>query len=131
VIVVIDTSVWISGLQFASAQGVPTQALLKASRHDVIATCDEIENEILRILTEKFNSSQQRANEVLFAMLARSVRVSLRGDIKVCRDPADDMVLECALRAKADLLIAGDKDLLVLKEFRGTRIVTPAEYLIY
>ncbi len=128
-IVVIDTSVWISGLHFSSAQGVPTKALLKASSQDVIATCDEIESEILRVLTEKFKASEPRANEVLYALLSRSVRVTLRGDVQVCRDPTDDMVLECALRAKADLLIAGDKDLLVLKEFRGTRIVTPAEYV--
>src|SRR5580700_5278267 len=98
-IVVIDTSVWISGLQFASAQGVPTQALQKASLQDVIATCDEIEREILRVLVAKFNASEQRANEVLYAMLGRSVRVSLRGDVRVCRDPEDDMVLECALSA--------------------------------
>lgn len=40
------------------------------------------------------------------------------------------MFLECALRAKADLLVAGDKDLLVLGAYKGTRILTPAEYLV-
>jgi putative PIN family toxin of toxin-antitoxin system len=129
VIVVIDTSVWISGLQFAARQGVPTQALQKASREDTIATCDEIEVEIIRVLVEKFAVTEQRANEVLYATLGRCLRVQLRGTVKVCRDPTDDMVLECALRASADLLIAGDKDLLVLREFEGTRIVTPAAYL--
>jgi predicted nucleic acid-binding protein len=39
------------------------------------------------------------------------------------------MFLECALRAKADVLVAGDKDLLVLGTYKGTRILTPAQYL--
>jgi predicted nucleic acid-binding protein len=39
------------------------------------------------------------------------------------------MFLECAALAKADLLIAGDKDLLILGSYRRTRIITPAEYL--
>jgi len=39
------------------------------------------------------------------------------------------MFLECAARANADLLTAGDKDLLVLGAHKGTRILTPAEYV--
>jgi predicted nucleic acid-binding protein len=31
--------------------------------------------------------------------------------------------LECALEAKADLIITADKDLLVLKEFNGIKII--------
>ena len=49
--------------------------------------------------------------------------------MKECRDPNDDMFLGCAARANADLLIAGDKDLLVMGSYKGTRILTPAEYV--
>ena len=45
-----------------------------------------------------------------------------------CRDPNDNMFLECAMRSKADLLVAGDKDLLILGAYMRTRIITPAEY---
>ena len=62
-------------------------------------------------------------------ILARGIRVTIRGTVKVCRDPNDDMFLECAALAKADLLVAGDKDLLILGTYKGTRIVTPSEYL--
>jgi uncharacterized protein len=54
--------------------------------------------------------------------------VKIRGAVKVCRDPYDDMFLECAALAKADLLVAGDKDLLTLGTYKGTRIVTPSAY---
>ena len=38
-IVVIDTNVWISALQFAKGRGTPTLALEKAMSEDVIGTC--------------------------------------------------------------------------------------------
>lgn len=45
-------------------------------------------------------------------------------------DPADEMVLECALAAEADYIVTGDKQhLLPLREFRGTRIVSPSDFL--
>jgi uncharacterized protein len=91
----------------------PTRALEQALSDDVIASCLEIEGEILRVLTEKFLWERARAHAGLESLLARSVRVHLRGSLKECRDPNDDMFLECAVRANADQLIAGDKDLLV------------------
>ena len=61
--VVINTNVWISALQFAKVHGAPTLALEKAMNEDVIATCDEIDAEIVRALTEKIlfgNNTGQR-----------------------------------------------------------------------
>lgn len=128
-IVVIDTSVWISALQFAKRRGTPTLALEKAMGEDVIATCDEIDAEIVRVLTEKFFWEEHRAASALETILARGIRVEIRGAVQVCRDPGDDMFLECAALAEADLLITGDNDLLSLGKYAETRIVTPLEYL--
>jgi uncharacterized protein len=128
-IVVLDTNVWISGLQFAKNYGVPTQALEKAMSRDVIATCSAMEEEVYRVLTEKFRWESARTLKALDTVLARAIHIQLRGTVKACRDPKDDMFLECAIRARADLLIAGDKDLLVLSAFEGIPIVTPAAYV--
>ena len=46
---------------------------------------------------------------------------------QVSRDADDDAVLACALAAQADLIVSGDADLLVLKQFQGIRIVTAAQ----
>lgn len=45
----------------------------------------------------------------------------------VCRDPDDDEVLALAIAAQADLIISGDNDLLVLLQFNGIPIVSPAQ----
>jgi putative PIN family toxin of toxin-antitoxin system len=131
VIVVLDTNVWISALQFAKHYGTPVRALERAMSEDVIASCDEIEAEILRVLTGKFSWEWNRARAVLDSVLVRAIHVKLRGTVKECRDPSDDMFLECAALARADLLVAGDKDLLALGCCQRTRVVTPAEYLAF
>ena len=48
---------------------------------------------------------------------------------RVVRDPDDDHVLACALTAKADLIVSGDKDLLDLNSFQDIQILAPAQAL--
>ena len=47
----------------------------------------------------------------------------------IAEDPSDNRFLECALAAKADYLVSGDHHLLQLVEFKGTKIVPPAEFM--
>ena len=46
----------------------------------------------------------------------------------VCRDPDDDQVLALAVAAEADLIVTGDKDLLVLGRHEEVDIVTPRAF---
>jgi putative PIN family toxin of toxin-antitoxin system len=105
-------------------------AVERAILVDTIATCAEIEAETIRVLTEKFGWAEDRVSEALTGYLSKAIRVLPRGLVMGCRDPKDDIVLECAVLANADAIIAGDKDLLVMEELRGTRIITPAMYLL-
>ncbi|MDR2577261.1 MAG: putative toxin-antitoxin system toxin component, PIN family [Chitinispirillales bacterium] len=47
----------------------------------------------------------------------------------LCRDHTDNKFIECAITAGADCIITGNKDLLVLKEYNGIKIITAKEYL--
>jgi uncharacterized protein len=46
---------------------------------------------------------------------------------QISRDADDDVVLACALAARADFIVTGDDDLLVLKSFEGLPILTVAQ----
>jgi putative PIN family toxin of toxin-antitoxin system len=46
--------------------------------------------------------------------------------LSIVRDSDDDKILECALEAKADLILAFDKDLLALREYEEIKIIHPA-----
>jgi len=45
------------------------------------------------------------------------------------RDPDDDMIIACALHARADYIVTRDKDLLSLGAYQGVRMVTPRQFL--
>ena len=50
-------------------------------------------------------------------------------ELKAGRDHKDDKFLEVAVNGKADYLITGDRDVLVLHPFRDVQIITPATFL--
>jgi len=62
---------------------------------------------------------RERASVVKPARLGRAV----------CRDPGDDVVLATAKAAKADCILTGDRDLLVLESFEGIAILSPRAFV--
>jgi predicted nucleic acid-binding protein len=46
----------------------------------------------------------------------------------ICRDPDDDAILGCALAGEADYFVTGDADLLALKSFKETQILSPRNF---
>ena len=126
-IVVLDTSVWISALEFG---GIPDLALVRALTEDQVAISDFIRTEIMRVLTGKFARDPAELEGQLDELLVQALFVEVTGEITgVCRDPNDNAILETAWKAQADYLVAGDKDLLSLGAFGGTMIISPAAYL--
>jgi len=55
--------------------------------------------------------------------------IDITSTVKVCRDPADNFLLALAKDGKADFLITGDKDLLVLEKFESTIICTLSDFI--
>lgn len=87
--------------------------------------------ELLEKLLAKAKLSQSEAEEVVAAVRADAEVVDVQQlATPVCRDPNDDWILATALVAKADALVTGDKDLLVLGPHQGIRILTPRDCLI-
>jgi predicted nucleic acid-binding protein len=49
--------------------------------------------------------------------------------LSIVEDPNDNMLVECAVEARADYLISGDAHLKKIKRFRGVKIVSVGEFL--
>ncbi len=47
----------------------------------------------------------------------------------VCDDPDDDKFLACALAARADVIISGDRKLRAVSGYEGVAVATPREFL--
>jgi len=126
-ILVFDSSVWVSALQFG---GAPLEALDLATGQFRIALCVAILVEVHSILNGKFNWRVAAIDEVLAEYKPETIMVHVTGTAQgICRDPKDDMVFECAVVAGAELIVSGDKDLLAVKRYQGIRVLTPREFL--
>lgn len=49
--------------------------------------------------------------------------------VEICRDKSDDFLLSISKDSNADFLLTGDKDLLDLKRFEKTKIVTYSQFI--
>ena len=80
----------------------------------------------------RFDITGQELEEfaVLFLNPGKSMFVIPRKRAALIKkDTTDNIFLECALAAKADFIISGDKHLLELGTFMKTDIVTAAEFV--
>jgi putative PIN family toxin of toxin-antitoxin system len=126
---VFDNNVLVSA---ALLGGVPRQAFDKALDTDAVLISVPVLLELAEVLSrEKFDKyvTPDERTRFLASFLKIAELVEISETIIVCRDPKDDKLLELAISGKADYLVTGDKDLLVLNPFRGVRIFTPREFL--
>jgi len=79
----------------------------------------------------KINNEQFKALIAgIAAFVSKAVVISPKKKLCVCRDPKDNLVLECCLEGDADILITGDKDLLEIENLPfKLKIFTPGMYL--
>jgi uncharacterized protein len=127
---VCDTNVIVSALLFENSK--PAQALRYALLNgEVLLSLDLLEelNEVLG--RERFNRyvTSEKREEFLEALIERAVLIDVTESVQACRDPKDDKVLELALNGKAQYIISGDRDLLVLNPFRNVIVITADEFL--
>ena len=125
--VVLDTSVLFAAFRLES--GFCTDLFRQCVlRHELI-TSEYILDELRRHLIGKAKIDQMKAADVIESLrsfTAVVIPVPLQTD--VCRDPEDVPILGTAIAASANVLVTGDKDLLVLNPFRGVAILSPREF---
>jgi putative PIN family toxin of toxin-antitoxin system len=127
--VVLDTNVLISALLFG---GHPRQILdtILAGTVDCSLSVP-ILDELTGVLQQpKFGFSSRQAMAVREELSTRCTIVHPSERIRaVDADPDDNRILECAVAARADIIISGDVHLLRLRVHRSIRILSPSEFL--
>ena len=131
--VVLDTNIFVSAAIQSGASHRIVQHLIRENSDELII-CDEILSEIRDVLFSRPRlrkwislTDAERYVEMLqlcFNFVPNPVLI-----IPLSRDSDDDYILALAQRERADYVISGDKDLLVLHNPRFS-ILTPAEFEI-
>jgi putative PIN family toxin of toxin-antitoxin system len=127
--IVLDSNVVISAFLFG---GVPARVIGHVADGSVqgftsLPILDEIRDVLQR---PKFGLSSEQALTIVEELHDLCQIVTPSGKVRaVLADPDDDMVLECAAAAGADLIVFGDSHLLELGQWRNIPIFSPAEFL--
>ena len=128
-LVIIDTNVWVSGFFW---KGTPFRVLEQLYAKEFFAC---FSSETFAEWEETLWEGAQKLGETdRYLVYRRDVKRSALfvepiEHVAVCRDPKDNQFLDVALAAGVPFLVSGDKDVLSLKTFRTTRILTPREFL--
>ena len=129
--VLIDTNVLISAA--LNPNSGPFQAYVKAAsypNHGLI--CEQNVDEMKRIFNKKFPNRLASLDKFLSVALLTLELVPIPTDENIyeiqIRDVNDRPILRAAMKAKADVLLTGDKDFLE-SGLKSPMIMTPAEFL--
>lgn len=124
--IVIDTNVLISAFLFP---GISAEVFDFAVRNYDVFVSEVILDEFSRKCIQKFKIEAAMC-EAMIAKLRRSVAVAnpVGSKPSLCRDPDDDEILWLAASVSADILLTGDDDLLVLREFEKISVLNPRQF---
>jgi hypothetical protein len=127
--IIIDTNLWISFLLSSKFEKI--DAILYSNTTTLLFS-KELFDEFIEVAQRpKFKRYFSNEDLIFFAesIQDKAEFIDVRSVVKECRDIKDDFLLSLALDGEATHLVKGDKDLLDLRKFGDTRIVTIADYL--
>lgn len=127
--VVLDTNVLVSAA--LKDKSPPAVAVRTIEQHDVLLKSRATERQFFEVLARPYFASliAPAASAWLKELMATAEAVTIAERIVACRDPTDDKFLELAVNGRADLIVSGDGDLLVLNPFRNIPIIKPAVFV--
>lgn len=79
-------------------------------------------------LSERISSAQLKNFIKALSQMGEVIQTINQPIPKITRDPKDDYLIAYAVVGKADYLVTGDKDLLVLKRVGDLAIVNPRDF---
>lgn len=125
---VLDTNIVVAGLLWNG----PPNRLLRATGDDLRlyssrTLIDELANTLARKKFAKRIALQGTDSDTLIEDYLGLAELVVPASVpRICRDPDDDHVIACAIAARADIIVSGDRDLLDLKRHGDIRIVSAA-----
>lgn len=132
-LVTVDTNVYVSGTTVSAS---PPGRIIRAweERKINLALSEAIISEIRDVLirpyfTAHLQMSTGQIDQYINDLRLGAIVVPGATEVNICRDPKDNMVFSCALEAKANFIVSGDKDILEVKSFQGIPVKSPKDFV--
>lgn len=124
--VILDANVIIAAF---AARGLCKEIFEVCLNNNELFVCKKLFYEVEKNLIKKIKLPQKIIDDII-SMISNHSTFAKPDQIdgNICRDKNDLYILGLALKTNADCIVTGDKDLLVLKQFKNTRILTPRNF---
>jgi len=124
--VVLDSNIYIAAF---SSRGLCTSLFELCLDSTSIILSEHILSEVSRVFKKKIKLPPDKIGDIISYLREQCEVVGHKKlDKRVCRDADDDNILALAKEAKADYIITGDEDLLVLEKFESISIIGPRDF---
>ncbi len=125
--VILDTNLWISFLITHKLDKL--DYLLETEKIKLIFSNELIEEFITVAKRPKFSRyfSDTDIKNILRLFKDYGKLIKVKSNVTECRDLKDNFLLNLAIDSKADYLVTGDMDLLVLEKIKNTKIIRFAD----
>jgi uncharacterized protein len=126
--IVIDTNLWISYLITKGFKRLDNLIFNNKAR---LVFSLELIDEFIEVAKRPKFRKYFRLNDIkrlLNVFETYGELVVVNSNIQICRDMKDNFLLSLSFDSQADFLISGDNDLLEIKEFGKTKIITIADF---
>lgn len=126
--IVLDTNVLVSAIFWG---GTPLRIIDLWRKNKIEAVASEpVLDEYLRTI-EYLSKKIYRPDlyRRWTSAMSKMTLVKATKSFHLCRDPKDNMFIDCVVAGRARYLITGDEDLLVIEKVMSTRIVGPSKFL--
>jgi putative PIN family toxin of toxin-antitoxin system len=135
--VVLDTNVFVSALLVPDSPPAKIlEFVLKGSLRlivspGIVKEIDLVFNypKLKKSMRKHHLTDDEVADAILHVLRIATITPGAEIASGASQDPADDMVLSCAVEGQADFIVSGDQDLLKLESYEQVRIVTPSTFL--
>lgn len=130
---VVDTNILVSALLAPTSLPAHLIVLWREGRFDLLTSADQLD-ELMRVT--RYPKIRERLSPSLAGRLINEIRdlavlLEALPIVTASPDPYDNYLLAMASAGAADFLVTGDKrDVLALKLFEGTKIITVRDFLI-
>jgi putative PIN family toxin of toxin-antitoxin system len=127
--VILDTNLWISFL--ISKRQDEIDDLIYDEQIKLIFSKESVEEFLSIAKRPKFQKyfTDESIHELLRLFDKYGKLIDVAVDIKKCRDNKDNFLLNLAVEGKADYLVTGDTDLLILRKLKKTKIINWSDFI--
>lgn len=127
--VILDTNLWISFL--ISKRQDEIDDLIYDEQIILIFSKESVEEFLTIAKRPKFQKffADESIHELLQLFDKYGKLIDVAVDIKECRDNKDNFLLSLAVESKADYLVTGDSDLLILRKIKKTKIINWSDFI--